>query len=141
MPWIDGGLPVIIDTLLGQVKLGITHSATALNPVCIKRAMFGTIPSLSARSISAGSAPSLQMTTTGRSGQRYRTPLRRISEVRADVICCPCRSRAAYATNMSERGARDNGDGPRPRGTRHLHSIECANRRARRLAALRDASA
>src|SRR5207247_8055327 len=46
-----GGLPVIIDTLLGQVKLGITHSAIALNPVFIKRATFGRIPSLSARSI------------------------------------------------------------------------------------------
>jgi hypothetical protein len=50
MPWIDGGLPVIIDTLLGQVKLGMTHSATALNPVFLKRATFGRIPSLSARS-------------------------------------------------------------------------------------------
>ena len=46
-----GGLPVIIDTLLGQVKLGITHFAIALNPVFIKRATFGRIPSLSARSI------------------------------------------------------------------------------------------
>ena len=46
-----GGLPVIIDTLLGQVKLGITHSAIALNPIFIKRATFGRISSLSGRSI------------------------------------------------------------------------------------------
>ena len=46
-----GGLPVIIDTLLGQVKLGITHSAIALNPIFIKRATSGRISSLSARSI------------------------------------------------------------------------------------------
>ena len=43
-----GGLPVIIDTLLGQVKLGITHSAIALNPIFIKRATSGRISSLSA---------------------------------------------------------------------------------------------
>ena len=86
IPWIDGRLPVTIDTLFGQVKLGITHSATALNPVFMKRAMFGRRPSLSARSIYAGSPPSLQTTTTGRSGQLYRTPLRRISAAETDVI-------------------------------------------------------
>src|SRR5215831_21402607 len=84
MPWIEGGLPVTIDTLLGQVKLGMTHWAIALNPVSMKRATLGMIPSFSARSKYAGSPPSLQTTTTGRSGQRYRTPLRRISGV--DVI-------------------------------------------------------
>src|SRR5262249_26886960 len=79
MPWIEGGLPVTIDTLLGQVKLGMTHWAIALNPVSMKRATLGTIPSLSAWSKYAGSPPSLQTMTTGRSGQRYWTPLRRIS--------------------------------------------------------------
>ena len=29
--------PVMIETLLGQVKLGITDSAMALNPFCLKR--------------------------------------------------------------------------------------------------------
>src|SRR2546428_13608912 len=86
MPWTEGGLPVTIDTLLGQVKLGITHWAIPLNPVSMKRATLGTIPSLSARSKYAGSPPSLQTTTTGRSGQQYRTPLRRISRQGADVI-------------------------------------------------------
>src|SRR6266702_701143 len=89
MPWIEGGLPVTIDTLLGQVKLGMTHWAIALNPVSMKRATLGTIPSLSARSKYAGSPPSLQTTTTGRSGQQYRTPLRRISGPGADVIRGP----------------------------------------------------
>jgi hypothetical protein len=31
MPWIEGGLPVTIDTLLGHVKLGMTHWATILH--------------------------------------------------------------------------------------------------------------
>src|SRR5260370_1844173 len=89
MPWTEGGLPVTIDTLLGQVKLGITHWAIALNPVSMKRATLGTIPSLSARSKYAGSPPSLQTTTTGRSGQQYRTPLRRISVRGAAIIPDP----------------------------------------------------
>src|SRR5260370_14661136 len=89
MPWTEGGLPVTIDTLLGQVKLGITHWAIALNPVSMKRATLGTIPSLSARSKYAGSPPSLQTTTTGRSGQQYRTPLRRVSGPRADGVADP----------------------------------------------------
>jgi hypothetical protein len=46
----QGGLPVTIDTLLGQVKLGMTHWAIVLKPVCMKRATLGTIPSVSARS-------------------------------------------------------------------------------------------
>jgi hypothetical protein len=40
---MEGGAPVTIDTLLRQVKLGITHCAIALNPVAIKRATFGRI--------------------------------------------------------------------------------------------------
>ncbi len=50
MPWIEGGLPVMIETLFGQVKLGITHSAMVLKPSLMKRATFGMIPSSSARS-------------------------------------------------------------------------------------------
>jgi len=70
MPCTDGGLPVTIDTLLGQVKLGITHCAVAAKPALIKRAVFGTMPAASARSRYSGSPPSLHTTTTGRSGQR-----------------------------------------------------------------------
>ena len=36
--------PVTMDTLLGQVKLGMTACAVAANPFFMKRAMFGTIP-------------------------------------------------------------------------------------------------
>src|SRR5215510_13560843 len=89
MPWIEGGLPVTIDTLLGQVKLGMTHRAIALNPVSMKRATLGMIPFFSARSKYAGSPPSLQTTTTGRSGQRYSTPLRRIGGPGRGVISVP----------------------------------------------------
>ena len=60
----------MIDMLLGQVKLGMTQSATALKPFFMKRATFGTMPSFSARSKYAGSPPSMHTTTTGRLGQR-----------------------------------------------------------------------
>ena len=48
--WIDGGAPVMIDTLLGQVKLGTTHWATVPKPSRAKRAMVGMMPSLRAAS-------------------------------------------------------------------------------------------
>src|SRR2546428_784568 len=74
MPWTAGGLPVVIDMLFGHVKLGTSPSATAANPVFMNRATFGTTPSLTPRSKYAGSPPSMQTTTTGREGHRYRTP-------------------------------------------------------------------
>src|SRR5580704_2565808 len=86
MPWMEGGAPVTIDTLLGQVKLGITHCAIALNPVAIKRAMFGRISFSSPLSRYAGSPPSMQTTTTGRSGQRYCTSLRQTGGARRDIV-------------------------------------------------------
>ncbi len=70
MPCTEGGLPVTIETLLGQVKLGITHWATPENPVRMKRAVLGTTPAASALARYSGSPPSLHTTTTGRSGQR-----------------------------------------------------------------------
>src|SRR5207249_10246728 len=73
MPWTAGGLPVVIDMLFGHVKLGTSPSATAANPVFMNRATFGTTPSLTPRSKYAGSPPSMQTTTTGRDGHRYRT--------------------------------------------------------------------
>ena len=40
-----GGRPVMIEMLFGVVKLGTTHSAMALNPSFINRAILGMIPS------------------------------------------------------------------------------------------------
>src|SRR5215510_14481456 len=111
MPWIEGGLPVTIDTLLGQVKLGMTHWAIALNPVFMKRATLGMIPSFSARSKYAGSPRSLQTMTNGRSGQRYLTPLRRISGPRVDVIRSPCVFVLSIRMKETESGHR-----PKPCG-------------------------
>jgi len=70
MPWTDGGLPVAIDMLLGQVKLGTSPSTTAPNPFFMNRATFGRIPSRMPRSKYAGSPPSMHTTTTGCEGQR-----------------------------------------------------------------------
>src|SRR5215813_9905804 len=75
MPCTAGGLPVAIDMLLGHVKLGTSPLATALKPLFTKRATLGTIPSRIPCSKYAGSPPSMHTTTTGREGQRYRTPL------------------------------------------------------------------
>src|SRR5262245_49332188 len=74
MPWTDWGTPVAIDMLFGQVKLGTLPWATLLKPVRTKRATFGRIPSARPRSKYAGSPPSMQTATTGRSGQRYAIP-------------------------------------------------------------------
>src|SRR5262245_2627572 len=74
MPCTDCGTPVAIDMLLGQVKPGTLPWATAVKPDVTKRATLGTTPSAMPRSKYAGSPPSMQTTTTGRDGHRYRTP-------------------------------------------------------------------
>src|SRR5262245_52921991 len=141
MPWIDGGLPVIIDTLLGQVKLGITHSATALNPVCLKRAMFGTIPSLSARSIIGWIAAVIANDHNGSVGPAVsyavETNLRGASG--CHLLPMPISGGLRYQYVREGR----QGQWGRPATSRYPTSAQywCANRRARRLAALRDASA
>ena len=48
---LAGGLPVMIDRLLGLVKLGITQSADRLAPSAMKRAKVGARPSAMLRSI------------------------------------------------------------------------------------------
>src|SRR5262245_64512582 len=75
MPWTDCGTPVAIDMLFGHVKLGTLPSTTVPYPVRMNRSTFGTTPSRTPRSKYAGSPPSMQITATGRDGQRYLTPL------------------------------------------------------------------
>ena len=41
IPCFEAGVPVMMDMLFGQVKLGTVPSAMALKPCCMKRAMFG----------------------------------------------------------------------------------------------------
>src|SRR5580658_10148921 len=74
MPCTDGGAPVTIETLFGLVKVGIAASAAPSQPSCAKPAIVGRMPSLMPCSTYAGSNPSTQITTTGRSGTRYRRP-------------------------------------------------------------------
>ncbi len=45
MPCFDAGVPVMIDMLFGQVKLGTVPSATVQKPSRMKRSMFGIAPS------------------------------------------------------------------------------------------------
>ena len=49
MPCRDAGVPVMIDMLFGQVKLGTVPSATVQKPFAMKRAMFGSAPSATKR--------------------------------------------------------------------------------------------
>src|SRR5687767_6835934 len=75
MPCRDAGVPVMIDMLFGQVKLGIEPSATTLNPCWMNRATAGIEPSARNCRKYAGSPPSMQTTTTGCCGHRYWMPL------------------------------------------------------------------
>ena len=68
MPCTAGGAPVTIDRLFGLVKLGTTQSARRSAPCSKVRVRYGIAPSAIACSMYAGSEPSMQTTTRGRSG-------------------------------------------------------------------------
>src|SRR4029450_2927327 len=75
MPCFEAGVPVMIDMLFGQVKLGTVPSATTLKPSRMKRAMFGIQSSRRHVCRYAGSPPSMHTPAPGRWAQRQAPPL------------------------------------------------------------------
>lgn len=70
MPWIAGGTPVTIETLLGFVKVGTAASATRMRPCSISEDRNGATPARTAAWMYSHDDPSRHTTTTGRKNRR-----------------------------------------------------------------------
>src|SRR3954470_14366164 len=68
MPWIDGGTPVTMETLLGLVKLGSAVSTSRNPDRATSDARNGVAPAAMAQSTYSYAEPSRQTTTVGEAG-------------------------------------------------------------------------